>query len=268
MAEIFEHHGELSLAHFREHGWMRVPQAFGAEAAAAMRDAVWAVLAETGIERDRPETWTVERPAHLQRLKADPVFQAVGSRTLLAAIDAVLEGRAYDVPKNWGGFFIAFPTETRWAIPASGWHIDANYVSPLWPAGGVKTFALLDDVALRGGGTLMVSGSHRLVHRWFAKNPPLPGVRSVDMRKRLLSHPYIGALHEAGDRDARIARFMDREEEHDGVALRVVETTGAAGDVILAHPLLMHVAAPNNTARPRFLLSGGVTLDDWGWGAL
>lgn len=267
MAEISSNHAELSIAHFREYGWMRVPQAFDAGASAAMRDAVWAVLAEARIRRDRPETWTVERPAHLQRLKADPVFKAVGSNALLAAIDTVLEGRSYEVPKDWGGFFLAFPTDTPWAIPASGWHIDANYMSPLWPAGGVKTFALLDDVEPRGGGTLMVEGSHRLVHRWFAQNPPPPGSRSSGMRKLLLAHPYIGALHEAGDPDARVARFMDGAEEHGGIALRVVETTGAAGDVILAHPLLMHVAAPNNATRPRFLLSGGVTLDGWGWGA-
>ena len=267
MAEMSETNAEQTLAHFRAYGWMRVPQVFDAEAGAAMRDAVWAVLAQAGIERDRPETWTVERPAHLQRLKADPAFLAVGSKTLFTAIDAVLEGRPYERPKDWGGFFLAFPTDTPWAIPTAGWHIDANYVSPLWPASGVKTFTLLDDVVPRGGGTLMVGGSHRLVHRWFRDNPPPPGTRSGEMRKLLLAHPYIGGLQEAGDADARTARFMDRVEQDEGIALQVVETVGAAGDVILAHPLLMHVAAPNNAAKPRFLLSGGITLDGWGWGA-
>ncbi|HEY1125501.1 MAG TPA: phytanoyl-CoA dioxygenase family protein [Sphingobium sp.] len=265
MAEFSKTNAEQTLAHFRENGWMRVQHAFDDEAGAAMRDAVWAVLAQAGIARDRPDSWTVERPAHLQRLKADPAFLAVGSETLLAAIDAVLEGRAYEPPKDWGGFFLAFPTATPWAIPTAGWHIDANYLSPLWPAGGVKTFTLLDDVEPRGGGTLMVSGSHRLVHRWFRENPPPAGTRSGEMRKLLQAHPYVGGLHEAGDPDARIARFMARAEEHDGIPLQVVETVGAAGDVILAHPLLLHVAAPNNAAKPRFLLSGGVTLDGWGW---
>ena len=51
--------------------------------------------------------------------------------------------------------------------------------------------------------------------------------------------------------------------DHD--ALRVVEHIGAAGDVVLLHPLTLHVAAPNNGAAPRFLLSGAVTTDMQGW---
>jgi len=52
----------------------------------------------------------------------------------------------------------------------------------------------------------------------------------------------------------------------DGIPLQVVENTGAAGDVMLLHPLTLHVAAPNNGAAPRFLLSGAVTTDNHGWG--
>ena len=62
----------------------------------------------------------------------------------------------------------------------------------------------------------------------------------------------------------RVKRFMSREDV-DGIPLRVVECTGAAGDVILVHPLSLHVAAPNNGSAPRFLLSGGVTTDMNGW---
>jgi hypothetical protein len=85
------------------------------------------------------------------------------------------------------------------------------------------------------------------------------------MRKLLQSHPYIRDLHGAGDPDERIARFMARGEDADGVPLQVVETTGVAGDVIMLHPLVLHVAAPNNAAEPRFLLSGGITTNSWGW---
>jgi hypothetical protein len=51
---------------------------------------------------------------------------------------------------------------------------------------------------------------------------------------------------------------MGKVEEADGIPLRVVENTAAAGDVILMHPLILHVAAPNSGSEPRFLLSGGV----------
>jgi hypothetical protein len=246
---------------------MRLPQAFGPEAAAAMRDAVWDALGAVGIYRDRPSTWTVERPVQLQHLKDDPAFQAVGSEALFSSIDAMLEGRTYKAPSNWGTCFIAFPSKAEWRIPASGWHIDANYMSPLWPTGGVKTHALFSDIAPRGGGTQIVSGSHRLVHKWFEEHPPPSGVRGAGLRKLLQVHPFIRDLHSEGDPDARIARFMEQTEEVDGVPLRVVENIGHAGDVILLHPLVLHVAAPNNSTAPRFLLSGGVTTDMWGWGA-
>ena len=175
-----------------------------------------------------------------------------------------MEGRSYPAPKNWGAFFIAFPSNAAWGVPASGWHVDAKYTSALWPPGGVKTHALFGDVPPRSGATQIVSGSHRLIHKWFANNPPSSDLAGADMRKLLQKHPYIRDLHSAGDRNARIARFMD-SVEHDGdIPLQVVENTGEAGDVILLHPLVLHVAAPNTGAEPRFLLSGGVTTDMWG----
>ena len=256
-----------TIAHFREHGWMRIHQAFRAEAASAMRDTVWSALTELGIHRHRPATWIVERSLRLQHLKDDPAFRLVGSKPLFAAIDAVLEGRDYKAPSNWGALFIAFPSHANWGVPTSGWHIDANYASPLWPTGGVKMHALFGDIIPRGGGTQIISGSHRLVHEWFKKNPPRPGGRATDMRKALQSHPYIRDLHLDTDPDERIARFMEHAEEVDGIPLQVIENTGETGDVMLLHPLLLHVAAPNKSAEPRFLLSGGITTDMWGWGA-
>ena len=68
-----------------------------------------------------------------------------------------------------------------------------------------------------------------------------------------------------GPGDERVERFMGRAEVVDGVPLQVVETIGEAGDVYLLHPLVLHVAAPNNAAEPRFMLSGGITTDMWGW---
>ena len=225
-----------------------------------MRSAVWRELASVGVLRTDPSTWTKERPEHLQRLKGDPAFRKVGSARLLDAIDTVLEGRAYERPKNWGAIFLAFPSHHSWNVPSRGWHIDASYLSAVSPPAGVRTHALFGDVLPRGGGTLIVSGSHRLVHKHFADNPPPNGTHGAQYRKLLQSHPYIRDLHAEGDAAKRAARFMDRVEEHGGVSLQVVENTGAAGDVILLHPLVLHVATPNTGDEPRFLLSGGVDL--------
>jgi ectoine hydroxylase-related dioxygenase (phytanoyl-CoA dioxygenase family) len=249
---------DQTVGHFRAHGWMRVAAAFSGDEAAVMREAVWAALAKAGIRRDDRATWTKERPEHLQHLKEDPVFRVVGSSRVIETIRMLLEDQPFKLPKNWGAYFIAFPIDRDWEVPRSGWHCDANYRSSLSPPAGIRTHALLGDVEPRGGGTQIVSGSHRLVHAWFKQHPLPEGARGADMRQSLRGHPYIRDLHGEADAAMRKRRFMDTVEEVDGIPLQVVENTGAAGDVILLHPLVLHVAANNAGEAPRFLLSGGV----------
>jgi len=251
---------EETIEHFRINGWMRVHAAFSADEAASMRAAVWNALAEIGTSRSDPSTWTKERPEHLQHVKNDSAFRAVGSARLLEAIGVTLEGQAYAQPKNWGACFIAFPSNDPWNVPSVGWHIDANYLSAVSPPAGIRMHALFGDVAPCGGATLIVAGSHRLVHKFFTDHPPPAGARGAAYRKLLQRHPYLRDLHTDGETHDRAARFMDRVEEHDGIPLRVVENIGVAGDVILLHPLVLHVATPNTGNAPRFLLSGGIDL--------
>lgn len=225
-----------------------------------MRAVIWRALAAAGIEERDRSTWKKERPEHLQHTRSDPAFQAVGSARLLEAIDALLEGQAYEKPKNWGSPFVAFPSREVWNVPSRGWHIDANYLSALSPPEGLRIHALFGDVAPRAGGTQIVSGSHRLAHKYFVDNPPPAGARGADYRKLLQRHPYLRDLHTEGEAGARAVRFMGRAEEHDGISLRVIENTGQAGDVMLLHPLLLHVATSNNSRAPRFLLSCSIDL--------
>ncbi len=41
------------------------------------------------------------------------------------------------------------------------------------------------------------------------------------------------------------------------VNVRVVELTGAAGDVTLVHPHVLHAPSPNYNDRPRLMVTGG-----------
>jgi hypothetical protein len=250
-----------SYEHFHTHGWMRLPGAFSADEAAAMRDVVWRALGETGILRDDPRTWVTERPHHLQHLKADPAFAAVGSEQTLAAIDHVLAGQPWRRPSDWGAFFIVFPATRPWNVPDDGWHVDADYAGPLAPPKGVKVHAMFGDVAAKAGGMHILSGSHRLVHRWFVDHPPRPGARSAELRKSVHCHPYVRDLCTAGDAALRTERFFDRVETIDGIPLQVMENTATAGDVILMHPLLLHAPpATHLGSSPRFLLNKDIYL--------
>jgi hypothetical protein len=253
-----------TLEHFRTHGWVRVRTAFSAEDAADMCHVIWAGLANAGIRRTDPSTWTKARPEHLQYLKADPVFRAIGSARTIGAINEVLEGQAWQAPRDWGAFFLQFPTGNEWDLPTAGWHIDGDYTGQLIPPYAVKVHAMLTAVGPRCGGMSILSGSHRLVHRWFTDNPPTHRARSAQLRKSLQRHPYLRDLCTAGDPEARIARFHVRAEEVDGMPLQVIENTSSAGDVILMHGLLLHAApAAHVGATPRFLLSKDIVARPW-----
>jgi Phytanoyl-CoA dioxygenase (PhyH) len=257
---------DQTLEHFRARGFMRVPGAFSRHEAEAMRAAVWRVLEGSNIREGEPSTWTTERPTHLQELKDDPVFGAAWGPRTRAAIGQILESASWPDARSWGGFFITFPSAGEWNVPSSAWHADARYTSALAPPEGVRLHALMGEVEPRSGASVLLAGSHKLLHRWFKNHPSQPGARGSDHRKSLMSHPYIRDLHKEAGADERIARFMGRAEEHDGIELQVVENIGAAGDVILAHPLLLHAASLNAGRAPRFLLSGAVDLDSM-WGA-
>lgn len=246
---------------FATHGWVRIRGAFTADEAAAMRDVVWRALEAVGIRRDDPGTWCKERPDHLQHLKSDPVFRAVGSDRTLAAIDEVLCGQPWRQPSDWGAFFLVFPAARTWNVPDDGWHADAGYAGPLVPPKGVKVHAMFGDVEPRAGGMNIISGSHRLVHQWFVDHPPREGARGAALRKSVHGHPYLRDLCTPGEAAARIERFHARVEEIEGIPLQVLENTAAAGDVILMHPLLLHAppTAHLGTA-PRFLLNKDIYL--------
>ncbi len=251
------HLDQPTLEQFRTHGWIRVRAAFRAEEADAMCGVIWSALAKIGICRNDSSTWTKARPEHLQRLKDDPAFRAIGSALTIGAIDEALDGQPWQRPRDWGAFFLQFPIGREWNVPSTGWHLDGDYMGRLSPPCGVKVHAMLTDVVPRCGGVNILSGSHRLVHKWFSEHPPPPGARGAQFRRSLERHPYLRDLCAAADPYARIARFHQRVEEVDGIPLQVVENTASAGDVILMHSLLLHAGAPaaHLGTQPRFLLN-------------
>ncbi len=214
-----------------------------------------------------------QRPFHLDDsaartltdLKGNPVFRAIGTERTIDAIDDVLEGQPWERPSDWAAFFLQFPVGREWDVPSSGWHADGDYAGRLSPACGVKVHAMLTDVKPRCGGVNILSGSHRLVHKWFSENPPPPKARAAQLRKSLGRHPYIRDLCAGGAAEARIARFHERIEEADGIPLQVVEITASAGDVILMHTLLLHAGAPaaHLGTEPRFLLNKDLIQPYW-----
>jgi hypothetical protein len=71
------------------------------------------------------------------------------------------------------------------------------------------------------------------------------------------SHPWLARLtgvtpEPAGAAD-RLDYFLDWQSDERGRRLRVVETGGDPGDVLLCHPFLYHAASQNHRRVPRFM---------------
>jgi hypothetical protein len=244
-----------------ETGCVRVPQAFDAAAAAAMRDAVWRELERLhAIRRSDPSSWPSTRPTGLQGIKELPVFAPIGRGRTVGAIDALLGPGSWPRPRQWGFFLVSFPYSTEpWTVPSTGWHIDADTGIPAEPLFGLRIYSFLSDVPRAGGGTVVVLGSHRLVERHLGHHPADRGAMPRVFRRSFLrSDPGLRALTEEDPAKRAAATTFTSPHEIAGIPVRVAELTGVAGDVIVAHPWQLHARAPHCASAPRMVRSKDV----------
>jgi len=241
------------LAAFERAGVLRLPGFYPASAVASMAEALWDDLGRRyGALRDRPETWTDQRPAKFQSLGRSGAFAPVASPALHALVDGLLgEGRWRMVGNT--GPLVTFPNGP-WRLPRAGWHTDG----PTWPTGAreassfLRLFVLLEPAAVRGGGTLCVTGSHRLLQVLADEEGAM--LRSPTGRERLRREsPWFGALW-GGDEADRTRTLMEDGAVVRGVAVRVEEMIGEPGDLILMRASVLHAIAPNESDRPRLAL--------------
>ena len=237
--------------HFDREGYVRVANAF--EHAEDMEDRMWAFLSRRGIARHDRSTWPTGDCRHLQKLLRLAVFMPIGGSTTSAAIDDLLGPGRWVRPEHWGEFLVTFPApERQWCVP-SLWHTDAAYTDPLAPLPGIMVFSFLNHVRHRGGGTLVLAGSHRLVARFAANHPEAGHETSAATRRAFYqSHGWLAGLLDGTQEPDRFERLA-AGADIDGLPARLVELTGDPGDIVIAHPLLAHCISPNCGQQPRFM---------------
>ena len=244
------------LRRFERDGYLVVRQAFPRAAALAMEDRWWSELADThGIRRDDRSTWH-QIPGNLKAAKRDPIQASMLTETVSGVVDDLLGAGTWSRPRDWGVTLVTFPVPGGWEPPTRLWHWDNPCEPHFDRPRGLFVVSFIGPVAPRGGGTLIISGSPRLL---IQQERELP----ADQRRALggkpaerfgRSHPWLMALTGLAPSPAdRIAAFMDSETVVDGVPLRVVELTGEPGDMVFCHPAMVHCAAPNRGAYPRFM---------------
>jgi ectoine hydroxylase-related dioxygenase (phytanoyl-CoA dioxygenase family) len=161
-----------------------------------------------------------------------------------AAIDRLLGGRSIDrTIHRHAQVLFSLPNAGPWRLPGGwpgGWHSDSPRLAD-GESPGVQAFAILEPVAPRGGGTLVVAGSHRLLAGRGALKPK-------DINRLLRDEPYFHRLATAGARGEAFPRGACGD-----IGLEVVELTGEPGDVWITDMRVLHAASPNTSDSPRVM---------------
>ncbi|MFC5650027.1 hypothetical protein ACFPYJ_13035 [Paenibacillus solisilvae] len=257
------------VQHFREKGWVKVEQAYPREEALKVQDFLWDELAKRGFNKEDPSSWT--EPVVRLGDYVNPVTDGLNSDRLTGAIEDLLgEGRwqcgqdRHNV--SWGGFIINFGPE----VPG-GWHYDGSHFRHYldsWEQ-GLLLVCLFSSVRKGGSGTLVAEGSHNIVAKMLAKHEE--GIGLGEAIRECNKHPWLAELsgrnqqaandiyNNATSKDKKsnrehLAKFMNTAyEDPDGYSLRVVETTGEPGDLVICHPFLYHAPSDNELGVPRFM---------------
>jgi Phytanoyl-CoA dioxygenase (PhyH) len=238
-------------------GLVRIPAAVARNDALEMCDQVWdALRVRHRILREDPKTWKGRRLTGTHHLPKSVTFEKAGSSRVCEALDDLLGAQSWHRPERWGSLLVVFPDGAhQWQVPHKNWHLDFPAMRSLTGLFAVRLFTCLAKLEPGGGGTLFLAGSHRLVQR-LAEGAQVERIRSADARKALIrNYPWVKELCSLDEKADRVRHFMDTATAVDGVELRVVEMTGDPGDVVLAHPMMLHAPAGNSREVPRIVLT-------------
>jgi hypothetical protein len=178
---------------------------------------------------------------------------------LQAAVDRHLDAGVWEpVAEEHGGLAapnLPPPGAAIWTVPHAAWHVDEPTSAAHERGWGLLGFAFLDDVEPGGGATVAIAGSQRRLHGLAAATAtPAAGLLTTEAAMAMLARdePWFAELFApGGDPAARRRRFMDDGCVSAGIPLRVVELTGAAGDLVLMDPRCLHTVSANAGPRAR-----------------
>ncbi len=241
---------------FFQRGYLQLSGAVDASDVEIMRNRVWAELESHGYLKDDKSTWPEGHAAQLKDVRKDDP-NPMDNELLVSAISELLN-REWKLRPDWGQVLVTFPFNVPWRVPGSNWHLDHPFKQPDEYLTGVNVFLLLSELKAHGGGTSVLEGSPVLVSRFTERHPELETATWSAWKNVFRnSDPYLKRLtnkNETSSTPSRNAFFMEQETVVDEVPVRVAEITGAAGDVFICHPLLMHAVPIGNVQdQPRMM---------------
>ena len=137
-----------------------------------MEEQWWSELADTrGIRRDDRSSWR-NVPGNLKAAKRDPAQASILTETVRGVFDGLYGPGTWSRPRDWGVTLVTFPEPGRWEPPTRLWHWDNPCEPHLERPRGLFIVTFIGSVAPRGGGTLILSGSPRLLIQQERELPP------------------------------------------------------------------------------------------------
>jgi hypothetical protein len=231
-----ENSGSLTAAqaeHFLERGFVTVPGAFDAASARQRLEDAWIRF---GYDRDDPGSWAEKRIHLSSRSHVDA--RSFAPAAWRAAVELAGGAKRVRLPWKWGDGFIAnlgVGDDRPWQPPSpavAGWHKDGDFFRHFLdsPEQALLSLVLWTDMLPRGGGTFVAADSVPVVARFLAGHPEgvLPG-----------DFDYADLIGQCRD---------------------FVELTGAAGDVVLLHPYMLHATSQNVLGVARIITNPPLAL--------
>ena len=172
---------------------------------------------------------------NIRRIAAELLGSSIGIREMRA-------GLLLTPPRSLG---YGIESAEEWRIPSTIWHCDLGRTEKR-DLQGLRVFLYLDDVQPRGGGTLMITGSHRLC-QWERR------LSSKQVKRHLKKYDYFKQLW---DKDSDSLDLLDKQMTVAGINIELTELSGNKGDLLIWDPRLLHTIAPNVLDRPRLVAEG------------
>lgn len=245
----------------RATGVTRMRRAVALRDVEAMTDRVWSLFERRGIRRGDRSTWPVGLGSKNQALRQSGALNGFANEVTKALVDDLLGTGTWRETEAWGPALVTWPQPGPWTLPHKVWHFDVPGRGDPDRPEAARLFGFLSSVAPRGGGTLVVEGSHELVRRLVALTPDHDAGQSSDLRKALCRrHRWFAALMRESTDGVR--QFMVDGDEIDGVRVRVAELTGEPGDVSVMLPWTMHNFSMNCAPEPRLMVTHTVLRHD------
>jgi hypothetical protein len=215
------------IERFVTDGFVAVRGAFPAEVADRCAAEIWAALPE---EPDDPSTWTVP-VRRLDGFGTPPFAEAASAPALSEAFDQLVGAGRWLPRRGLGTIPVRFPSVED---PGdAGWHVEAGFAGP---DGGLRV-----DLRSHGRALLMLF--------LFADVGPDDAPTRIRVGSHLDVPPHLADAGDAGRDWFELCGDVVAASADRPIAL----ADGAAGDVFLCHPFLVHAAQPHRGARPRLM---------------